>query len=408
MRRRRSLRLLAFLTLACAAWLGCNVILGNESAEFDPEAAARLDAGDGGDGTTNGDGPNGDGSNVDGNGGTDGDIDGALDGGDGATPCVDLATNPFHCGACNHDCRGGGCSDGGCLPIVLATDVPGPDTIAIDSTHVYWINAITNDVWSVQQDGGGKKLLYDGPDGSAATSLAIYSGNIYFGSAADVDASVLRCSTPSCAGGPQVEVPNLDVPVSVFVRQDTGQLYLTQNVPNGSVERCKLPCTGGTQTIVSGSAVYFPASVTATADDVTFWTTLNGAPAKLNKLAPSSAPTGIANGSITAVIPTTGEVYYIDEGNGPSAVPLDGGPSRRLRTIFTAGHHLALDTNVVYATEPVKDIVYACERTGCGDAGTILARNQNTPRGVAFDATFIYWANEGDLGTGGQIMRLAR
>ena len=146
MRIRRSVKLLGIAWLACGAWLGCNAILGNESAEFDPDAAARLD------GSTEGDGPATDSANPDGNGGADGTVDGPIDdGGDGSTPCVDLATNPLHCGSCNHDCRGGGCVDGGCLPIVLATDVPGPNALAKDSTHLYWINAISNDVWSVRE-----------------------------------------------------------------------------------------------------------------------------------------------------------------------------------------------------------------------------------------------------------------
>lgn len=402
-RIRRSLKMLGVSWLACGAWLGCNALLGNQSAEFDPEAAAKLDA------TTGTDGTSGDGPTDDGNGGSDGSNDGEpLDGGDGATPCVDLATNPLHCGSCNHDCRGGSCVDGGCLPLVIATDVPGPDSIALDSTHVYWINAETNDVWSVQHDGGGKKLLYDGPVPGSGTSLAIYGGNVYFGSAADVDASVLRCATPSCAGGPQVEVPNRDVPVSVFVKQDTGQLYFTQSVPSGSVERCKLPCNGATQIVVSGAAQAFPNSIAVTPDDTIFWTTLNGTPTKLNMKLPTEAPDDIAGGAITAVTPTTGEVYYIDESLGPTAVPLDGGSPRRLLTTFTAGRHLALDTNVVYATESQKNLVYSCERVGCGDAGTVLARNQNTPRGITFNATFLFWVNHGDVGTGGQVVRLAR
>jgi hypothetical protein len=144
------------------------------------------------------------------------------------------------------------------------------------------------------------------------------------------------------------------------------------------------------------------------ADGTPFWTTLNGSPNKLNAFPPAGAPGAIADGTITAVSPSAGEVYYIDDGKGPSAVPLDGGPSRRLRTVPTAGRHLALDTTVVYATESTKNLVYACDRNGCGDAGVILATNQSSPRGITFNAQFIFWANEGDVGTGGQIMRLAR
>lgn len=81
--------------IAVAAVFGCNAILGNESAVFDPTAA---------DATI----PNvsGDGSVIQG--------DGSTGPGDATTPCENVDSNPNHCGACFHDCQGGACVGGRC------------------------------------------------------------------------------------------------------------------------------------------------------------------------------------------------------------------------------------------------------------------------------------------------------
>src|SRR6185295_5223937 len=106
--------------------------------------------------------------------------------------------------------------------------------------------------------------------------------------------------------------------------------------------------------------------------------------------------------------PLGSEVYYIEEGAGPTAVPLDGGAARHLRTVSTQGKWLALADGGVLATEYAKDYVYMCPYAGCGDGGVILATDQPSPMGITHDATFIYWANEGSAGAGGTIMRLAK
>src|SRR5690349_7067990 len=103
---RRRLGIVIGTWVVSAAWLGCNLILGNESAVFTPEAPETGAI----DGTTP------DSSSSDGSQGTDGNVP------DDAGPCTNVATNPKHCGACFHDCLGGQCVGGACQPIQLAVD----------------------------------------------------------------------------------------------------------------------------------------------------------------------------------------------------------------------------------------------------------------------------------------------
>jgi hypothetical protein len=402
MRRRRSLRTLALASLACGAWLGCNAILGNESAEFDPEAAARLDGSSGGEGSSSGDG-SGDGtSNADGSSsGGDASLDGDADAGE----CfgVDFTTSADHCGACGHSCRGGECAASKCKPIVLATDEVGPGPITIDATHVYWINVKTGDVFSVPIAGGAKVRLFDGATDTGGRNIVVHDGGVYFG-IADVDAGVVRCNAPTCDAGPTYEVPSLDVPSSIAIT-DAGALYFVESVSGGGIQRCQLPCGSGRDTIVpSGGGSGFPDNVAVLASDV-YWTTITPFPPRLRKL-DNGAPVALASGAIENILPTPSEVFFMEQGEGPSAISVDGGAVRRLNALLSSGNMVFFGSGVL-ATELNAGYVYTCPLAGCPDGGSVVA-TANKPRGIAFDATYIYWANEGTAGTGGSIMRLAR
>jgi len=51
---------------------------------------------------------------------------------------ADLATSRDHCGACDHSCLGGACTDGHCEPSVVANGQDFPSGLALDATRVYW------------------------------------------------------------------------------------------------------------------------------------------------------------------------------------------------------------------------------------------------------------------------------
>jgi hypothetical protein len=93
----------------------------------------------------------------------------------GAEACAssDLNTDPFNCGACGHDCLGGGCTLGVCQPLVLAVDPLGVGImdVAIDDTSIFWGNG-DSAVGRVSKSGGDAQLVITGLDG-APVSLAV-------------------------------------------------------------------------------------------------------------------------------------------------------------------------------------------------------------------------------------------
>ncbi|HEY6464085.1 MAG TPA: hypothetical protein VIY73_28145, partial [Polyangiaceae bacterium] len=66
----------------------------------------------------------------------------ATEGGAGdaiGTGCdADLANDMHACGACGHDCFGGGCDGGRCQPIALAAGGGVPNDLAVDDAYAYW------------------------------------------------------------------------------------------------------------------------------------------------------------------------------------------------------------------------------------------------------------------------------
>lgn len=77
-------------------------------------------------------------------------IDATPDGGCDA----DLSSDPSSCGACGHECLGGGCSAGKCQPTVLLSGLQGAGAIAVDGTDLYVTEMPSGDVWRWPKDGG--------------------------------------------------------------------------------------------------------------------------------------------------------------------------------------------------------------------------------------------------------------
>ncbi len=386
---RRGLGLIVTSWLVSTTWLGCNLILGNESAVFAPEPS------EGGTGGDDGASPFEDGSTprTDGT-APDADVD--------ADPCVDLASNPRHCGACSHDCFGGQCMGGVCQPVELATDESGPFAIALDGTHVYWNNRTTGSLWRVPISGGPKELLFQAQGEALGDEIAVHGGHVYFAHSIG-DAGIVRCPVTGCtADGPEPVVENGAAATAVTI-EDGVLLFVESSVP-GRIGRCPLPCNGTFEIVASGETLPIRA---AQSGGIVAWSVIaNEIRLKIGSASAFSIPTN--SGFATGIAVAGGLVYAQDHNVGPLAFPTDGGPRRRLTSsTFSFSEELTLDDGSVYFTDTIDNgRVLRCPRTGCGDAGTVLASSQSKPRGIAVDAKSVYWVNTG--ATTGAVMRVAK
>ena len=97
--------------------------------------------------------------------------------------CAQLSTSAAHCGACGHSCLGGECVAGKCKPVELAAGQVQAQSLAVSSTHVYWMDetGAVGNVKRVSKSGGAVETLATTqgyPGGLALTSNAVYWGTL--------------------------------------------------------------------------------------------------------------------------------------------------------------------------------------------------------------------------------------
>jgi len=401
MRRRRGL-LVLLVWAGGFAWLGCNALLGNESAVFEP---------DGGTGTGAETGATEGGSNEDGaseTGSTDGALDGPRDAApDVVHPCTTTTADTFNCGACGHDCLGGACTSGKCQPVILATELGEPSAIAVDATHVYWTNRATGGVHRVPIAGGAIEVVFDGPSGTTLGDGLVRSGSDVYFTNSDFDGGVFRCPASGCGvAGPQAVLFPLLAPQFVGLA-DGGVLLVSEQAVPGRVGRCTLPCTSGLEVVAPSEGL--PWFVSAEGDAF-YWATLIPNGGNLRGQADlASAPVDLVAGHTVRQVEVHGsEVLFAERGAGVKAVGRDGGATRKILDTSTDTERFAIDGNQVYFGDQIAlGSIFHCAVSGCGDAGATLATGQDHPHAVAFDQTSVYWTNSGS-GANGSVVRVAK
>lgn len=397
MRRRGALVLFAWA--AGCVWLGCNALLGNESAVFEPDGGAA-----GGDTGAADGGSSESGSN-------DGSSDGPRDGApDVFHPCTVTTTDSFNCGACGHDCLGGACVGGSCQPVILASEPGEPTALTVDSTYVYWTNNTSGDVRRVPIAGGAAETIFDGPPGTILGEGLVRSGtDVYFTiDDGNADGGVFRCPAAGCAaGGPQAVVAPLAGPEFVGLA-DGGVLLISEATVPGRVGRCTLPCTSGLDVLAPSEGL--PGFV-ASEGDAFYWSTLipNGGNLRA-KPDLASAPSDLVGGRFVRQVAVHGsEVLFAERGTGMKAAARDGGAVRKISGEITDTERFALDGDDVYFNDAVTlGRVLRCNVTTCGDAGTVLAATQDHPHAIATDKLSVYWTNTGSSAVGGSVVRVAK
>jgi hypothetical protein len=405
MQRRRSGLVLLVWTMGCA-WLGCNALLGNESAIFEPDGGGIGDETGSDTGRPGDDGSSSlDGSSLDGSmrppmDAADADVPDVI-----VHPCTDTTSDPFNCGACGHDCLGGACSVSKCLPFVVANEPGEPTALAVDGTHVYWTNATSGDVRRAPITGGIPETIWDGPTGTFLGEGLVRSGTDVYFTIGELDGGVFRCPATGCgATAPKPVVAPLAAPGFVGLA-DGGVLLVSESVDNGRVGSCKLPCASGLDFVASSEG--FPSYV-ATGEGAFYWSTILPGGGNLRaRLDDASAPrTLVPSQQVQQMELTTNEVLYAVRGVGIKAVPRDGGSVRRVFD-FSQTERLAVDGTVVYYNDSVPlGRILRCPVAGC-EAGTPIASSQIHPHAIVIDKTSVYWTNVGD-GNAGTIMRIAK
>lgn len=315
--------------------------------------------------------------------------------------CGDLNRDSHNCGACAHDCLGGACSAGVCMPVALFSDnAATPQGIAVDDANVYWVET-EGSVRMAPKGGGAATLLASEPWGP--TALVLDSGALYWVSQAGTLRRLgLGDATPTTLASLPAE--SLGVAVDATYVYWTGIAQNTDGAPAGTVDA--IAKTGGTIVPIAGGQNAPDGVVVGTGG--VYWIDLDS---ELPQSASSVLQGSLDGGAPTTIFPPSAQsspvadaiaidaaYIYFTSGGSLYKAPLAGGAAMMLASGIDATA-LAVDDSNVYAV--VRGALLRTPLAGGGVAFT-MTQGLFSPRGLALDSQAVYFT---DLGV---VMKIAK
>ncbi|MCC6668315.1 MAG: hypothetical protein IT375_31515 [Polyangiaceae bacterium] len=276
-------------------------------------------------------------------------------------PCeTDLSTSATHCGKCGHDCLGGTCVAGACQPVTLFSNaINGPSRLALDATHIYFVDYKGGTVRRMLKDGTAQQVLATGTE---CNRIAVDGTHVYW---TEQTPKLVR-RAPKGGGAPETLGTGLSSALGLAL--DATNAYFSDMSATGAVNRApKAP--GSVQALASN--VPWPLEIAITPAHA-YWTTFanNGAVRRVP----------LAGGATEVVVPNVDNSFGIasDAANVYFTVLGTGANKGQVQSVALA------------ATLPATPVV--------------LAVSQGGPRGLAVDATHLFWTNSDTQ----SVMRIAK
>ena len=294
--------------------------------------------------------------------------------------CVDVQSDKNNCGACGTTCETG-CSGGLCTPTLLANGLGAPHGILLNGTQLYVANNGGINIQTMSKiDGTGLKNYATSqlfPDRLAASATTLYwtdDANALHPTGGRIEEEAFDGSY--CNAQTQAQfcyiADDLPAPYGIAVQGDT--LFITT--------------TAATNNAGTGCATDAWVSSVLTCS-ATFGCATTGC-------ATSGGPGVIASGQtkLGAIAADATNVYWADTGAHVVRFcpqPSCGGPKTFAQLGSTASpFDVFTDGKTVYFTDRTGGSLYACPSTGCGSTPTQLGANIDEPLLVVADATAVY------------------
>ncbi len=334
--------------------------------------------------------------------------------------CQDTDNDPLNCGVCGHDCLGGGCAGGKCQPLTLVAGLNHPNGIALDATTAYIAENGANAVrYFSKVDGSGGGLLATSTDGASEPYwIAVDDDGVYFTNIAfSGSPSVMTCAkTPPCNPVFLDNAAGSLRPSHIIIRDPYA--YWTDPI-NATIERAN-KLTGAGKAVVTNVANNYDGAHFAwfdLDDTYVYWSSWYVGEIRRRALAGGSNDLLYASQSRpSALVVDGGFIFWSNIGtdNGQGEIltaPVAGGGTP---TTLAAGQKyplsIAVDESYVYWVEEgtfpgyTDGALRRCARTGCNALPEVLVSGLLDARGIAIDATAIYFSTWGD----GKVQKLAK
>ncbi|MDB4996770.1 MAG: uncharacterized protein JWM74_4202 [Myxococcaceae bacterium] len=374
MKRSRVAAIVALL--AGATGIACNVLLGNEDGVFVRDGV--IDAA-----TTTPDGTTTSDGEVESDGGTI--VDAPFENREcDARPNDD----PKNCGSCGHDCLGGDCRTGKCLPVVMTEDAGAAlsQRMAMSDEGIYIIGGGT--LHRVGLDGGGASTLYTPAASSVLSDLAASPTKIVFAQSFGSAPSIRSCPLGACpdAAVESTSIVNPHALSLVGERPfwgDLSSMYASTSDP-------------------LAPEVFQAEDITATVGSPTriYWGRTNDS--TLRSALPDGgdvATLALDSGSIVQFAVRPDVLVWVASGALYTATP-DGGSPRRLALLSGGTARVGLAGDDIYWLESTTGVLRRCSVAG-SCAGEVVSLKPTADFAITQRA--IWWVEQG-----GRLLRLAR
>jgi streptogramin lyase len=230
----------------------------------------------------------------------------------------------------------------------------------------------------------------------AGLALAVGGGALYVANLATAanGGQIIRVTLPSTTD----RLPNRESPFEIAA--DADSIYWTER-GSGGVIRATLALGNPTSIAVGQTQPYG----IALDDQYVYWTN-EGTNDVLRVPKAGGARTQIAGAQATphGIVVDSSLVYWANQSDGTiKATPPGGGAINLVAGSLTMPEMLAIYQNDVYATTATTVAKVT------GQARRIIATDQKSPVGLAFDNGFVYWTNRGTAPgyTDGSVMRMS-
>lgn len=326
-----------------------------------------------------------------------------------ADACVDVSSDPDHCGRCDHACLGGACAAGVCQPVTLASDLAIPQGLAVGPDGVYVTLYSGNAVVRIPKEGGEPAVVSTDTRSPWGVGLAIEGGKtkrIIWGENRGAASNIVFFDPTS--GTAKKTATNADVwqiaITSMFA------YFTTSSGTSGAVQRCSLDgCGSAPSSVISGAPNVF--GLVVTGSQLAFGLRDSVGAVRRASVDGTGVTTLMASLASPTLLATDGADVFaaVTGANVIARCPLSGCVAGQKTTIAAAEnpHDVATDGANVYFTngKAVGGFVSWCPVAGCAGGGQVLAADQANPYTIVVDDEAVYWTNSS---VNGQVMKVAR
>lgn len=330
--------------------------------------------------------------------------------------CVTLTNDADNCGSCGHSCLGGACVDSKCQPVELAAGLTQATSLAVDATHVYWMdyNGGVGNVKRVAKSGGAAETL--ATNGGTPGGVVVTGGKIYWGGGTS--------NSKGAVANPAIQVANVDgtsrvafAPITQTVdkvalsndkifwnERNTSVAFFSKAIAGGNVTPAGTHTNNSNMFSVAGNCVYFRTFVNSVYG-------LSESCAGATAVGRYSSTTNIILSAHDAADSTM--LYFGVRGSGIYRLPITQSAQATRVIVGIESKYPIVDGNQLYYIDGDTGGAPACttnwgiyrtNKQPDSERVTLLAPPLNCPDSLTTDDKAIYWLYL----TTGAVMKMAK